>query len=113
MRKLGWILASALLLLAACGQQAPAPAERAPVAFETLEVTVVPSVSVRHLDEEFEAVSQATVSSQTAGRVLELPFDVNDYVEAGQVVVRFTDVEQVSALRGAAAALNAARADLA
>lgn len=113
MRKLGWILASALLLLAACGQQAPAPAERAPVAFETLEVKAVPSVRERHWDGVVEAVSQATLSAQTAGRVLELPFDVNDYVEAGQVVVRFTDVEQVSAQRRAEAALNAARADLA
>lgn len=113
MRKLGWILASALLLLAACGQQAPAPAERAPVAFETLEVKAVPSVRERHWDGVVEAVSQATLSAQTAGRVLELPFDVNDYVEAGQVVVRFTDVEQVSAQRRAEAALNAARANLA
>lgn len=113
MRKFGWILASALLLLAACGQQAPAPAERAPVAFETLEVKAVPSVRERHWDGVVEAVSQATLSAQTAGRVLELPFDVNDYVEAGQVVVRFTDVEQVSAQRRAEAALNAARADLA
>src|SRR5690606_7938528 len=109
MRKLGWILASALLLLAACGQQAPAPAERAPVAFETLEVKAVPSVRERHWDGVVEAVSQATLSAQTAGRVLELPFDVNDYVEAGQVVVRFTDVEQVSAQRRAEAALNAAQ----
>src|SRR5690606_40677657 len=37
---------------------------------------------------------------------------VNDCVEAGQVVVRFTDVEQVSAQRRAEAALNAARADV-
>src|SRR5690606_15995329 len=92
---------------------APAPARSPPVAFETLEVTAEPSARERHWDGVVEAVNQATLSAQTAGRVLELPFDVNDYVEAGQVVVRFTDVEQVSAQRRAEAALNAARADLA
>lgn len=100
-------------LLAACGAE-PAPrAARAPVAFETLEVAVETAPRERAWDGVVEAVNQATLSAQTAGRVLELPFDVNDYVEAGQVVVRFTDVEQVSASRRASAALSAAQADAA
>ncbi len=57
-----------------------------------------------------EAVNQATLSAQTAGRVVELPFDVDDYVSAGDVVVRFTDVEQQSASRQAQAQLSAAQA---
>jgi RND family efflux transporter MFP subunit len=57
-----------------------------------------------------EAVNRATLSAQTGGRVLELPYDVNDFVKAGDVVVRFTDVEQRAGLRQAQAGLNAAQA---
>lgn len=104
-------LALASLLLAACAGETPAPAAAPPVSFQTLEVEPRTSARERSWDGVVEAVNQATLSAQTAGRVLELPFDVNDYVEAGQVVVRFTDVEQVSAQRRASAALNAAQAD--
>ncbi len=108
------LLALAILsaaLLSACGPKPAPPAIRAPVSFETLEVAVETAPRERAWDGVVEAVNQATLSAQTAGRVLELPFDVNDYVEAGQVVVRFTDVEQVSASRRASAALSAAQAD--
>lgn len=104
-------VALASLLLAACGGEPPAPAAAPPVSFQTLEVEPRSAARERSWDGVVEAVNQATLSAQTAGRVLELPFDVNDYVEAGQVVVRFTDVEQVSAQRRASAALNAAQAD--
>ncbi len=103
----------AVALLSACSAEPAPPAARAPVGFETLEVAVEASPRERAWDGVVEAVNQATLSAQTAGRVLELPFDVNDYVEAGQVVVRFTDVEQVSASRRASAALNAAQAEAA
>jgi RND family efflux transporter MFP subunit len=65
------------------------------------------------LDGRVEAVNQATVSAQTSGRVAELPFDVNDFVEAGEVVMRFTDTEQRAALDAAQATLAEARARLA
>lgn len=103
----------AAALLAACGAEPAPPVARAPVPFKTLEVAVEAAPRERAWDGVVEAVNQATLSAQTAGRVLELPFDVNDYVEAGQVVVRFTDVEQVSASRRAGAALSAAQADAA
>lgn len=104
-------IALATLLIGACAAEAPAPATAPPVAFETLVVEARDHARERSWDGVVEAVNQATLSAQTRGRVLELPFDVNDYVEAGQVVVRFTDVEQVSAQRRASAALNAAQAD--
>ncbi len=103
----------AAALLAACGAEPAPPVARAPVAFETIEVGLEILPRERTWDGVVEAVNQATLSAQTAGRVLELPFDVNDYVEAGQVVVRFTDVEQVSASRRASAALSATQADAA
>lgn len=103
--------ALATVLLAACGGEPAAPAAAPPVPFETIAVAPRESARERAWDGVVEAVNKATLSAQTRGRVLELPFDVNDYVEAGQVVVRFTDVEQVSAQRRAEAALNAAQAD--
>lgn len=100
-----------LVLVAACSDAPPVPAKRAPVPFETITVQPRDTARERTWDGVVEAVNQATLSAQTRGRVLELPFDVNDYVEAGQVVVRFTDVEQVSAQRRASASLGAAQAD--
>ena len=64
-------------------------------------------------DGRVEAVNQATVSAQTSGRIAELPFDVNDYVDAGDIVMRFTDTEQKAALARAEAALQEAEARLA
>jgi RND family efflux transporter MFP subunit len=107
------LLLLAALALSACGSEPVAPVPEPAVPFATLEVVRETVPRERAWDGVVEAVNQATLSAQTAGRVLELPFDVNDYVEAGQVVVRFTDVEQVSASRRAAAGLAAAQADAA
>lgn len=52
-----------------------------------------------------EAVNQSTISAQTSGRITELPYDVNDYVPQGAVVVRFTDTEQKARVEQANAAL--------
>ncbi|HET8941515.1 MAG TPA: efflux RND transporter periplasmic adaptor subunit, partial [Rudaea sp.] len=49
--------------------------------------------------------------AQTSARVLELPHDVGDSVAEGDVLVRFTDIEQQSGRRGAQAAVAAARAE--
>lgn len=82
-------------------------------ALGALEVAVaeVETVAVeRVFDGTVEAVHQATVSAQTAGRIAEVGYDVDDFVEAGSVLVRFTDVEQSTALRQAEAQLAEARA---
>jgi RND family efflux transporter MFP subunit len=69
------------------------------------------SVAVeRVFDGTVEAIHQATVSAQTAGRIAEVNYDVDDFVEAGSVLVRFTDVEQSTALRQSEAQLAEARA---
>lgn len=101
-------LAASALLVACGGAQPPAPLPPPPLA----TLTVQPQQARREQawDGVVEAVHQATMSAQTSGRVVELPFDVNDYVPAGAVVVRFTDVEQQSAQRRAQAAQAAAQA---
>ena len=70
----------------------------AAVPFETAVATYDFAPRERVWDGRIEAINQATVSAQTSGRIAALPFDVNDYVAAGDVVMRFTDTEQKSAL---------------
>jgi RND family efflux transporter MFP subunit len=81
-----------------------------------LQTVVVNAASV-HAETSFdgviEAVNQATVAAQTSGRVLELPYDVGDYVERGSVIVRLRETEQRARADSAAAALTDARARLA
>ena len=78
--------------------------------FPTTTVELREAPLERILDGTVEAVNQATMSAQTSGRVAEVFFDVDDFVEPGQAVVRFSDVEQQAALRQAEAALAEANA---
>lgn len=66
-----------------------------------------------HLDGVIEAVQQSTVSAQTSGTVQRLPFDVDDSVAAGDLIVQLEDSEQRSRLRQAEAGLEEAEAALA
>jgi multidrug efflux pump subunit AcrA (membrane-fusion protein) len=108
--------AFAALTLLACTLSTPAawpaaakpPAEQAPL--ETLVVSAESTPTERLLDGTIEAVNQATVSAQTAGRVTEVLFDVNDVVPAGALIVRIRSTEQVAGLSQAQAALKEATA---
>lgn len=93
----------ALLTLASAAVAAELPFETA-----TIELDTAPRERV--LDGKVEAVNQATMSAQTAGRIAEVLVDVDDYVEPGHLIVRFTNVEQQASLRQANAALTEARA---
>lgn len=73
----------------------------------TVEQTLQPQWL--ELPSRVEAVAHATVSAQTSGRIVELPFDVNDVVPQGAVIVRFTDVEQRARFNQAEAALTEAQ----
>ena len=76
------------------------PVERAPV------------VENVRLDGAVEAVQESTVSAQTAGTIMELPFDVDDQVEQGALIARLEDTEQRSRLRQAEGNLEEAEASL-
>ncbi len=103
------LLGAATLTLSACGHRQPAaPAAKPPLATIMLREQIAPRERV--WDGTVEAVHQATLSAQTSGRVLELPFDVNDYVPQGAVVVRFTAVEQSAAVNAAQAQVRSAQA---
>lgn len=77
---------------------------------ETFTITSQPVEALRVLDGSVEAVNQATLSAQTSGRIVELMFDVDDFVPAGSVIARFRDTEQKAALDQATANLSAAQA---
>lgn len=85
-------------------------ATQASVPFDTVEVAYEVAPRERVWDGRIEAVNQATVSAQTSGRIAELPFDVNDFVDAGKVIMRFTDTEQRAALTRAEASLEESQA---
>ena len=100
------------LLLVGCGNGNPAPSAGEPAAapYPTVAVTLEKVPIERQLDGRIEAVNQGTVSAQTAGRIVEILYDVNDFVPAGAVIVRLRATEQRANLQQARAALREATA---
>jgi len=64
----------------------------------------------RLFDAVIEAVHQSTMSSQMVGRVIEINYDVDDFVPKGSVILRFRDTEQQARLDQAKAGLGEAQA---
>jgi RND family efflux transporter MFP subunit len=93
----------ALVALSVPAAYADLPLATAPVSLEVI-------ATERLFDGTVEAVHQATISAQTAGRVAQVNYDVDDFVEHGSVLIRFTDVEQRTALRETEARLAEAHA---
>ncbi len=80
---------------------------------ETVAAELSELPRVRLFDATVEAVNRATVTSETAGTVEEVMFDVDDYVTAGAVLVRFRATEPRARAGAARASLAEARAQLA
>jgi len=113
MKRLFIITLTTLPLLACSEKPATTPT---PVALPKLEtITLAPSKVALEVkfDGVIEAINQATVSAQTSGRVVELPVDVGDFVKKGDLIVRFTDVEQKARASGAQAKFAEAKAQFA
>jgi len=79
---------------------------------QTVTVEREPVARERSFDGIVEAERRSTVSAQVAARIEELPFDVDDYVERGDVIVRFRDQPAAADLKQAEAAAREARARL-
>ena len=104
------LAAPLLAALAACGGE-PSPAALPPLPkLQTLVVQAPAGDSGRSWDGVVEAVRQADLSAQTAGRVTVVSADVNDHVAAGAVLLRLTAVEQQAGANTARAQLRAAEA---
>ena len=99
--------------IAACGESsAPKPAPRGEelktAAVELREIELTTSAEA-----VMEAVRQSTVSAQISGRVVELRFDVGDYVKKGDVIVRIDESSAARALEASEAQVLEAQAALA
>lgn len=104
--------AASALVLAGCGKGGETQqdgAERMP-GLATVEIGADTAPTELLLDGVVEAVSQATLSAQTAGRVAEVLVDVNDPVKQGALLLRLRATEQVTGLGQAQAAVQAATA---
>lgn len=88
----------------------PAPAQSNGIDWISVERAAL--VEKVRLDGTVEAVQESTVSAQTAGTIMALPFDVDDQVEQGALIARLEDTEQRSRLRQAEGNLEEAEASL-
>lgn len=98
------------VLLGGCGSKSPPAAAPGGPELATRVVRPVRVPLERTVDGTIEAVNQATVSAQTAGRVAEILYDVDDVVPAGAVIVRLKGIEQRAGLTAASASLSEAKA---
>ena len=80
-------------------------------ALELSPATVQVVAREQVVDGVIEAVHKSTVSAQTSARITEVLVDVDDFVEKGDVLVRFRDAEQRAALRAAEARASEARSN--
>jgi RND family efflux transporter MFP subunit len=105
----GVTVSNAFLLLLAllCFGFQPARAD-----IEVVEVDYHQLTDEQRFDGVVEAVFRSTVSAQTAGEIVELPYDVNDFVPKGALIVRIDDTRQKAELDKAIADEAKARAQL-
>lgn len=85
-------------------------AAQAEVPFETATAERQHIAQERILDGRVEAVQRTTISAQTSGRVREVHVDVDDFVEADELLIRLSDTEQQARLSQAEGDLAEARA---
>ncbi|UCB55055.1 MAG: efflux RND transporter periplasmic adaptor subunit [Thiotrichales bacterium] len=89
-----------------------APLRLFPAELETVPVMAKQTPRVYRLDGVVEAVRQTTISAQISGQVEAILFDVDDYVEKGEVVIRLNDKQPAARLKQARAELKEAGARL-
>ena len=88
----------------------PATALAAELPLELAEARIITVDSQRQFEGTVEAINKTTVSAQTSGRITYINFDVDDFVEQGAVILRFSDSEHKARLDQASSTLAAAMA---
>ena len=100
-------------LLAACGEApAPGPQARPAVEVPTAVVEIRDVELTTSAEAVIEAVRQSTVSAQIAGRIVELNFDVGDFVKKGAVIARIDERAVAQAAEASEAQVREAQAAL-
>jgi RND family efflux transporter MFP subunit len=106
------------VLLGGCGNEEPSRAPAPVPAVQTASVEARDVEVTYSAEAVVEAVRQSTVAAQIAGRIVELRFDVGDFVKKGEVIVRIDERAAAQAVaateaqvRQAEAALRNARAE--
>ena len=113
--RIRFALALAIALTVAACEKTPAPQAPGP-AEPTLPSAVV---EIREVDLAYsaeavvEAVRQSTVAAQIAGRIVDLRFDVGDYVKKGEVIARIDERVAAQAAAASTAQVSEAQAALA
>jgi len=100
------------LLAAGCGREAPQLAAPAPSELKTAVVERREVDLYYSADALVEAVRQSTVAAQISGRVVDIRFDVGDYVKQGEVLVRIDERAASQAVAASEAQVREARATL-
>ena len=100
-----WV--STLLLLFA-GTTGFSAAQELPFKLHTAQYQNYPTYQT--FDATIEAIRRSTVSSEASGRISEINFDVDDYVEQGSVLVRITAAATRARLSGLEASVSEAEA---
>lgn len=94
---------AAAMFVAAGGRAADAPLVTATVQYREVDLTYAAEAVI-------EATRQSTVSAQVTGRIVELRYDVGDYVEKGKVIARIDQTEASQVLAGSEAQVAQAQA---
>jgi RND family efflux transporter MFP subunit len=106
----GAIAGLAILLLAACGEQAAPPPQVRPVRTVTVEKRMVGEPVA--LTGQIKAQDEVSLAFRIDGKLIERPVNVGDRVTAEQLVGRLDPQNEQNALRSAQADLAAAQAAL-
>ena len=94
------VIAISPLLATTATAQADAPQlEQVTVGYEAVTIQ-------RRFDATVEAVNKSTIAAQVSERIIEINFDVDDYVEQGVILLRFNDTKQRARLEQAQASLR-------
>jgi RND family efflux transporter MFP subunit len=97
------VFALAAVMYGAIAAAAEGTLETAVVQFREVDLTYAAEAVV-------EATRQSTVSAQVTGRIVELRYDVGDYVEKGRVIARIDQTEASQVLAGSRAQVAQAQA---
>lgn len=107
------LLLPAALALSACGAEPVAGTRSSTPPLQTQVVGAGSGAAGRVWDGVVEAVQQADLSAQTAGRITAVNVDVDDRVARGDLLLRITAFEQQAGANAARAQVRAAEAAVA